>query len=507
MEKIKKHIPYLIFLTLLCLWSALCFVLPDFMDNPIINFRGALTIAIYVVAITISQFFLFYLASAYRGVFAVFLPIYALFGAIVSYYRVVYHATITPMIIDATLHTNAGTVAGVVSLDMFAWILLQLLVSACFVWFRWRKISLSYAWVHLLVATILFSGYYWANSRLHQSINQRYPMVLTHNVSEYCQLQRLRKQPRLPLHPITVSSTEPVDVIFILGEAMRADHLSLNGYERQTTPSLEKQTNCNFLPNVYSEYTYTAMSVPHILTAADSLQPEIAGQSYSFVRYFKEAGYRTYWISNQDMGHTYAAIIQEADSIIFPNAEKSVFVFDPWYDEDLIQQLDTLCSNELYPRNLYVLHTIGSHWYYNIHVPDSFQIFQPVATSRTVTHNSPEQVINSYDNTALYLDYILNSIMNRFANRCAIMLYLSDHGEALGENGKWLHAGSVDAMHYPAALVWYSDLYAQQYPKKVSALKENRTKRYRTDYLFHSILSAGGIEIERANKNLDIFSR
>ena len=86
------------------------------------------------------------------------------------------------------------------------------------------------------------------------------------------------------------------------------------------------------------------------------------------------------------------------------------------------------------------------------------------------------------------------------------MLYLSDHGEALGENGKWLHAGSVEAMHYPAALVWYSDLYAQLYPKKVSALKENRTKKYRTDYLFYSILSAGGIEVESAKKDLDIFS-
>ena len=85
--------------------------------------------------------------------------------------------------------------------------------------------------------------------------------------------------------------------------------------------------------------------------------------------------------------------------------------------------------------NLYVLHSIGSYWYYNNHVPDSMQIFQPLTTARVAKQNTTEQMINSYDNTAYYLDYLLSDLISHLQNRTAIVFYQSDHGEVLG--GRW----------------------------------------------------------------------
>ena len=149
-----------------------------------------------------------------------------------------------------------------------------------------------------------------------------------------------------------------------------------------------------------------------------------------------------------------------------------MFVFHPWYDLDLVTALQGLTECQDGPRRLYVLHAIGSHWFFNNHVPDLCAHFRPVATNRVITQNDSAAIINSYD----------------------------------GENGNWLHAAGAEATKYPAALVWYSDKYAQRFPDKVAALKENRTKHYRTDYLFYSILSAAGMEAAGNSPSFDLFS-
>ena len=183
-----------------------------------------------------------------------------------------------------------------------------------------------------------------------------------------------------------------------------------------------------------------------------------------------------------------------------------MFVFHPWYDLDMVTALQGLTECQAGPRRLYVLHAIGSHWFFNNHVPDECAHFRPVATNRVITQNDSAAIINSYDNTIVSTDLFVDSVISLFTGRNAIIFYLSDHGESLGENGNWLHAAGAEATKYPAALVWYSDKYAQHFPDKVAALKENRTKHYRTDYLFYSILSAAGMEADGNNPSFDLFS-
>lgn len=496
------------FLWALCatVWAAVCFILPDFFDNPVEDWHTIATMGAYVIAISGASFGIIYLLGLNTSVAWITLPLFGAAGAAISYFRVAFHATITPMIIDATLHTNSGTIAGVVSWQLVAWIGVNVLIAVALVAWRRRYVILQRTWIHALAAVLFIVIYYNAHWHLKSAINQRYPYNIVHSFAEYKRQQQevLAERHELPFQ--VVALPDSINVVVVLGEAMRADHLSLNGYARETCPRLAKRTNVVSLPHIYSEYTYTATSVPHIVTPADNLHMEWAGTYHSFVRTYSNCGFYSAWISNQDDGRTYTAFIHEADTIIFPNAAKSSYVFDPWYDEAMIPIMDSLIAKKHAARQLFVLHTIGSHWYYDLHVPSQWQVFQPLTTNRIITNNEQDQVVNSYDNTVVYLDVFLDSLITSLADRNAVLLYLSDHGEALGDDGEWLHAGYAKPLHNPACIIWYSDRYAQLFPGKIQALQANRNKQYRTDFFFHSVLSAVGIKAEGDYSSLDIFS-
>ena len=104
------------------------------------------------------------------------------------------------------------------------------------------------------------------------------------------------------------------------------------------------------------------------------------------------------------------------------------------------------------------------------------------------------------------MDFFVDSLIASIANKKAIVIYQSDHGEALGEEGEFLHANETEMAKHPACFIWYSDAYAEMYPDKIKALIANKDKRYRTDYLFYSILLATGIEAEGNCPEMNIFS-
>lgn len=478
--------------------ATLFFVGADFLDNPVSGFRSGLTIAAYIGALSVATFFVLFVLGYNKYVALVSYPIFFVLGGVVSYYRVNFHATITAAMVEVVLNTNAGEMAGVMDVFLILWMLFCLMISVAMVYFRFAIPRLPHGRIVVPVVVLMGLGYYHADARLHQSINQRYPYNVVHSVAEYCSLQRYRHADRMVMPVACMDVADTIDVVLVLGEAMRADHLSLNGYDRETTPRLSARQNLISIPSVYSEYTYTASSVPHILTPADSLHPEYAYSYASFISNFRSAGFYSAWISNQDLGRPYASFIYEADTAVFANANKSVFVFDRWTDDALYPYVDAVLQRNS-ARNLMVLHTIGSHWYYNNHVPESMPAFIPITSDRVITDNTAEEVLNSYDNTALYLDYFLDSLIARFEERNAIIIYLSDHGEALGEDGYWLHAGDAEATHWPACLVWYSDRYAHRYPLWVEQIKETRTMYRRTDFLYPFILSAAGMRPDESS--------
>lgn len=499
----KQCVKYILFAASVSLWSTLCFVLPDFIDNPHEGIAGWLAICAYVGALGIVQFLLAYAINTYRLIAAIIYPIYAIIGAGLAYYRVVFHTTLTPTILDATLHTNAEEALGVISWTLIGWILANIIIASLFVAYRWKKIELTHPWAHCMIAIACLLLYTHCNSRLRISIRQRYPMNVVNVVKDYTQSRRHQEERIIPLY--TTENTDEIKLIFVIGEAVRADHLGLNGYLPNTTPLLEKEKNLISFPFIYSPFTHTTASVPYIITRADSAHNDRSDLETSFIPVLQQCGYRTYWISNQDIGGNFAYFPNECDSCIFVNKGKTDYVFHPWLDEDLLPVIRNIRQTDS-GKQAYIIHLIGSHWYYNNHVPVERQVFQPVTTNRLITANSEEQIIHSYDNTILYMDSIVEEIITYFRQDCAILIYLADHSESLGEGGRWLHASDAEEQKHPACFIWYSDKYQKLFDNKVQAAQKNRTKVYNTDFLFYSILSAVGIEGQDYNICQDVFA-
>ena len=131
----------------------------------------------------------------------------------------------------------------------------------------------------------------------------------------------------MPEYAVMQEPIDSLDIIVVIGESLRPDHLQLNGYPRETNPMLSKRRNVISFPNVYSQYTHTAVSVPVLMTRADSIHPEYQYNETSFIAILRQQGYHTAWISNQDMRESYAFAPLECDTAIFVNAGKSTYVF------------------------------------------------------------------------------------------------------------------------------------------------------------------------------------
>jgi len=498
------------FVCIVALWVGIFFILPDFIDNPYIGFKGLLVTISYWGVVSLASFFLIYLIAVNKYVFAIIFPIFSLLGAILSFYRHTFKASLTPMIVDAAFNNDYGTTTDLISVELIVFVLISLIIAGFLVFYRLKKIRIKKHLFHLVFALTGIILIFTVNPRIKTNVLQRFPYNIYHSLSEYSKLKKAMNVERVDFEPdfnchVLEDKNDSLIVVFVIGEAARSDHFSLNGYSRNTNPLLSLREHVYALPNVYSEYTHTVRSLPHMLTRADSINEHLAFNEFSFISLFNKCGYRTEWISNQDPANSYVFFMKECDTIIYAHPEKTVYNFNNWLDEDLIPFVKKSISKS-YKNNLMILHTIGSHWYYNSHFTKEFEVFTPITKSRIITQNSPEEIINSYDNTILYTDYFLDKLIGILNDKNALLIYVSDHGEILGEDGLWLHASDHQAAKNPAALIWMSDKYLRNHPEKREALITNQDKRWRTDFIFHSIISGANIPSSSVQKSLDVFS-
>lgn len=503
----KNILKYFILVFLATLFTGVFFILPDFLDNPFNGLKGFFTLFFQWGIICIVSFFLIYSIAANKYLFSILFPVYCFIGSIIAYFRYAYKVSLTPMIIDATLHNDTRTSLDLISFELILFVVISVAISIVFVIYRFKEINLSKSYLHIIPSLFLFVVLLNSSHRLQNSLANRFPLNVYYNVKAYHELNNEKIKEKI--NPDTLfmceNRTDSLIVAFVIGESLRADHLSLNEYERETNPLLSKRTNIFSLSHIYTEYSYTNRSIPHILTRADSIYIERAFNEMSFIPFFNKCGFYSSWISNQDAAHTYVSFMNECDTLIYAHPEKSTYNYNLWLDEDLLPIFDDLLSKN-YPRQLFILHTIGSHWFYNSHFSDPYKIFEPICSSRIITQCTAEEIINSYDNTVVYTDFFLDNLIQRLENKNAVLIYLSDHGEVLGEDGQWLHASGNEASKYPASIVWMSEKYKNNFPEKVTSLEENQKKYYRTDFLYPSILSAGDIHSEIIDRSLDIFT-
>lgn len=503
MRKYKNILQHLIFVVIVSLVTALVYVTPCFIDNPINNAITLLTIVTYWLVVFVANTFIIGFMSSHKYVYAVLFPIYVLIGSIQAYFRLYSGATITPMIIDVAFHNDFQTSMELITIQMCLFVICNMLLSLLTIWVRIKYID---SHIHMLwLCPILLIGYLNINSRIYSGCAERYPINVFHSMQLYLKSKKTIEE-RVSIDKIqSATPSDSLDVILVLGESLRSDHMALNGYYRETTPGLQRLSNIISLPNVYTNYTYTNASLPHILTRADSTDEDIAYRERSLIYIFNQAGFHTTWIGNQDAGETYIDFMNEATELLYVHPEKSVFVYDEWYDKDIVPLFSQTIKEPNKENRLIVIHTIGNHWFYNIHVPDDCIKYRPIVRNREIKQNTPEEVINSYDNCVVATDQFLCSLIDNLKERKSILIFLSDHGECLGENDEWLHANENQAISNTACLVWYSDKYYDEYRERIDTLRERCRNTYYTDFLYHSILSAAGIRTQLYKSDMDIF--
>ena len=316
------------------------------------------------------------------------------------------------------------------------------------------------------------------------------------------------------------SATAPEVYVMVVGETARAHNFSLYGYPRNTNPLLSKTPGIKAFPNVTTQSNTTHKSVPMLLSAASAEDFERLFHEKGILAAFKEAGFHTVFISNQLPNHSFIDFLgEQADEYYFLKKEDASQ--GNHYDEDLLQKLDEILPladasssahyHYRYRKLFVVLHSYGSHFNYQERYPRSFAYFKPDSRSEAKSENRRD-LLNAYDNTIRYTDYILHGIIERlqkwegvqtktdgvYDQPTSAMLYTSDHGENIFDDERclFLHAApkaSDYELHVPF-IIWTSDGFSKQYPDILKALGENRSKQVQSSLsAFHTMLGIGGI--------------
>jgi glucan phosphoethanolaminetransferase (alkaline phosphatase superfamily) len=298
--------------------------------------------------------------------------------------------------------------------------------------------------------------------------------------------------------------------VLVIGETARKANFSLLGYQRNTNPLLGKKDNIIAFNNVKSAANLTSISLPFLVTRATPNNINPRYNEPAVINAFKEAGFKTYWITNQATGldNVFAFYSRLAD--YYKNIAISIDVAK--YDKDLIPELEIVLNDKTTTKKFIIIHTIGSHFRYNFRYPDSFEKFKPsLDKSLSLAGNSVKlktEMINSYDNSILYTDYILSEFTKQLEklNAISYMYYVSDHGENLYDDERELltHGYSNPTkyvMNIPI-ITWNSDLYKNQYPEKVKQLYKNRTAKISSNYTFQTLLDMANISFPEEKLNL-----
>ena len=302
----------------------------------------------------------------------------------------------------------------------------------------------------------------------------------------------------------------PAIYVLVIGETARSMNFSLNGYERPTNPLLSKRSNLVSFPHAYSQANLTSFSVPHILSRITAAGHDSIFSEKSLVEAFAEAGTATCWISNQHAGTYVDRILRTADSVYTTTKDATN---EGNLDIYLADQLNRYLQTTEHKSRFVVVHSLGSHWRYDLRYTDRFAVWQPSISDNfsqnLIQPQNRQLLLNTYDNSILYTDYFLDSLISvlEHTHLPAFMLYLSDHGENLYDDERQLvlhgtYIGTEYEYNIPF-IAWYSDEFAALHPEMAAALQDNRPKRFNSATVFHTMLSAAGItEIADQEKNL-----
>ena len=327
----------------------------------------------------------------------------------------------------------------------------------------------------------------------------------------------MKKQPKLPLGTDAkamprAAGSKPRLLVLVVGETVRAQNWGLNGYARQTTPELAQTGVINF-PDMHSCGTSTEVSLPCMFSPFgrhDYDEKKIRGHQ-SLLHVLEHAGIATLWRDNQSgcKGVCDGLEIQRLDDATTPGLCADGRCMDEILLENLAAQVRTKPGDRVV-----VLHQLGNHGpSYFQRYPAQFRQFAPTCDTADLGKCSREDIVNSYDNAIRYTDHFLTrtiASLRGMDDYDTAMIYLSDHGESLGEKGLYLHgvpyAIAPEEQTRVPMVMWFSPGFTADRGLDMSCVRRRSAQRTDQDNLFPSVLGLMQVQTSAYDRSRDVFA-
>lgn len=308
---------------------------------------------------------------------------------------------------------------------------------------------------------------------------------------------------------VTNSLEEEQTYVVILGESASRWHMQLYGYDRETNPLLTAIKDELFVYNdVITTNVHTIIALDKLLTLSDYNDPNIKNNA-SIVQLANEAGFTTYWISNQKP----VGLHESIPTLIGSAATEQYFLAaDDFsytiHDETLLPVLDSVLSKSA-NKKLIFMHLIGNHGRYSRRYPEAFNYFKDNKTNAKFKRKDAFTLINEYDNSMLYNDFIVSQVIKRVKakNTNSYVLYFSDHGDEVFDTIDFVGHSEYHAtkpMYEVPFLVWFSKEYKSKYLNDLDI--SNVNKPYILEDFIHSFSDLSHISFKGLNPEKSIFN-
>lgn len=430
-----------------------------------------------------------------------YFALFSITNALAVYFIATYGVFLDKNMMGNLFGTNITEASAFLSLKMALWVIALGIIPAIFICRiklekPTRKALAKLSGLSLLVMIVLalanFSNLLWIDKHSKQLGALLMPYSYSINSLRYLQSEAAKNKQEILLPSATMLDSKKSVVVLVIGESARAKNFSLYGYERNTNPLLSKVPHLRHF-NAKSSTTYTSASVKNMLSHKDS------SSLYEILpNYLNRAGVSVIWRS-ANWGEP---PLHLPDGHVLGYGELAKRYGDDGYESALVAKLNEAIKATDSPKVLIIIHTSTSHGpTYFKKYPPSFERFSPVCKSVEPKGCAQESIINAYDNTILYTDFLLNEVIKQLSGLKgynSTMIYVSDHGESLGESGVYMHgiplAFAPKEQYEIPFLVWSNH-----------ALKD--VKELTHFHIFHSILAFLGIKSEVFDEQLNIFKQ
>lgn len=455
-----------------------------------------------------------------------------LVSAASAYYAQTFGVRLNEEIVQSIFETQRAEAAAMITGDAVRWILLFGVLPASIVLLvplrflpTWRllgwRVVIVLAAVALMILPPMVAGrsyvYFERNHRgMYDVFN---PYAALSGSFHYLQREVFRSKASMTpigmdatLDPVLAASGRKRVVVLVVGETARAENQSLQGYPRETNPEM-KRAGAIYFSDTWSCGTATTVSVPCMFSnmTREKFDKPVAKAHWNALDVLQHAGVDVYWRDN-DEGCKGVCLRVPNDDLTDAKVA-GLCDADGCFDDVLLTDLPERLARMRSPA-LLVLHLKGSHGpAYFQRYPKAFAVFGPGCDTAEVQTCTYEQTVASYDNTILYTDHILGKVVDALKAKPDVdsaMMYLSDHGESLGENDIYLHGADwatapSQQKHIPM-LMWFSPGWVRDGGVQLACLDQRRTQPASQDNLFHTLLGFFGTRTTVYNPTLDLLA-